>query len=116
MYIANSSAIVKLIIQLYMSDHYPSIKADRDFHNKIIQSMKVSEERRSQKTQKQLERIFKVHDIIKDYKNTSARAKNHDQKMQDKTSQEEIVITAKDIVLNPYVYSPDYKDHFEEQS
>lgn len=50
-----------------MSDHYPSIKADKEMINKIQSTMKVTDEKKQIKNEKQHERIVKVNRIIKKY-------------------------------------------------
>lgn len=100
-----------------MSDHYPSIKADKEMINKIQSTMKVTDEKKQIKNEKQHERIVKVNRIIKKY--NQQENPRHSFRKQVKPEKEEeqldnFKLTAKDIVLNPFVYSPDYKDHFLE--
>lgn len=99
-----------------MSDHYPSIKADKDLQAKCFHQMKVGEEKRQQKTQKQHERILAVNNLIKKYNRQETTRPRRGSGPDTSIDDPSITISAKDIVLNPYVYSPDYQDHFEEQS
>ena len=45
LYIANSREIARLIIQLYMSDFYPSIHSDKDLTTKHLLSLKMPEDK-----------------------------------------------------------------------
>jgi hypothetical protein len=42
--------------------------------------------------------------------------KGEDWKINEDQNSKEYPITAQDIIMNPFVFSFDYKDHFEEQS
>ena len=53
--------------------------------------------------------MIKVQKIIKRYANKN-------KKTIEEEKEEVVIISAQDIVLNQFVWSPDYKDHFDEQA
>jgi hypothetical protein len=70
-------------------------------------------DRKSKETEKQLERIAKVYKLIRQYHSNSypwRKESNEEEDLGD------IIIAAKDIVLNPFIFSPDIHDHFDEQA
>lgn len=118
LYIANSQTITKLIIKSFMSDHYPSIKSDKNLIDQFYNTIKMSENKKQVKNTKQYERSVKVHQIIKKYISSDPRNRKQgsDKLNQHIEELSQLRLKAKDIVLNPFVYSPDYKDHFVEQA
>jgi len=104
LYIANSHSISKHIIQLFMSDFYPSIHSDTDLQHKYYHSLKLTDEKKLVLKERQFERMIGINRLIKSYKKQQPRPEDMD----------DLNMTAQDIILNPFLYSPDYKDHFDE--
>jgi len=72
--------------------------------------MKLSDEKVKSAKEKQFEKMIWIQKTIKKY------VKGEDWQTNEDENSKEYPITAQDIIMNPFVFSFDYKDHFEEQS
>ena len=52
LYIANSYKITELIVQLFMSDFYPSIQSDKDLQDRCAKKLKLSNAKETSQKEK----------------------------------------------------------------
>lgn len=67
LYIANSEKISKMIIQLFMSDFYPSIHQDTTLENLYMSALKISEEKERTLKEKQFEKMIEIQKTVRKY-------------------------------------------------
>lgn len=108
MYIANSQKIQQMIVQLFMADFYPMIdeKSEELFGKEIF-----TDEQKQVEKDKQIQRMDKVQSIIKKYSNHEEAQKLRVgykknnflmEKVDIAQDCDDIIISAQDIVLNPF--------------
>ena len=108
MYIANSQKIQQMIVQLFMADFYPMIdeKSEELFGKEIF-----TDEQKQVEKDKQIQRMDKVQSIIKKYSNHEEAQKLRVgykknnflmEKVDIVQNCDDIIISAQDIVLNPF--------------